>query len=82
MSQEPESSAYLLSEMSNEEENSTTTKVSDLPFSFSTRQIPMMHSDQEKMHFSSPNTVDNHVIDSSSSIQSHGSNYVNLDLTI
>ncbi|XP_061344293.1 probable transcription factor KAN4 [Gastrolobium bilobum] len=76
INQEPESSACLLSDMSNEEENSRTKKFLDLSFSFSTPLMPMMHN-----HLSSPNTTDNHVVDSSS-IHSHGSNSINLDLTI
>lgn len=77
----PESSECFLSDMSNEG-NSKRTKFLDLPFSFSTTQlVPMVQGDQDRMHFSSPNTIDNHVIDSTS-IQSHESNYINLDLTI
>jgi len=40
-----------------------------------------MHGNQERMHFSSPNTADNHA-HHSNSVQSHGSNYINLDLAI
>lgn len=78
--QEPESSECFLSDMSNEG-NSKRTKFLDLPFSFRTTPlVPMVHGDH-RMHFSSPNTTDNHVVDSSS-IQSHESNYINLNLTI
>ncbi|RDX97348.1 putative Myb family transcription factor, partial [Mucuna pruriens] len=80
LNQEYESSACLLSDMSNEE-NSRTMKFLDLSFSFSSPLIPTMHSDQERMRFSSPNTGNNHVVDSNS-VQSHKSNYINLDLTI
>lgn len=78
--QEPESSACLFSESSNEEK-SRTMKFLDLSLSFGSSPIPTMDGDQERMRFSSPNTADNHVIDSNS-VQSHGSNYINLDLTI
>ncbi|XP_057431179.1 putative Myb family transcription factor At1g14600 [Lotus japonicus] len=68
LNQEPESSACLLSDISNdEEESSRTMKFLD---------ERMMHSDHERMH-----TEDNHVVDSSS-VQTHGSNSINLDLAI
>lgn len=79
--QEPESSACLFSDTSNEE-NSRTMKFLDLSFSFGSPLTPTIDGDQERMRFSSPNTADNiHVIDSNS-VESHGSNYINLDLTI
>ncbi|TKY46737.1 putative Myb family transcription factor [Spatholobus suberectus] len=81
LNQEPESSACLLSDTSNNEENSRTMKFLDHSFFFRSPLIPTMHGDQERMCFSSPNTADNHVADSNS-VQSHGSNYINLDLTI
>ncbi|KAL2322451.1 hypothetical protein Fmac_026830 [Flemingia macrophylla] len=80
LNQEPESSACLLSDTSNEE-NSRTMKFLDLSFSFSSSLIPTTQNDQERMRFSSPNTADNHVVDSNS-VQSHGSKYINLNLTI
>ncbi|KAK7304963.1 hypothetical protein VNO77_42859 [Canavalia gladiata] len=80
LNQEPESSACIVSDTSNEE-NSKKMKFVDLSFSFSSPLIPMVHSDKERMHFSSPNTEDNHVVDSSS-VQSRGSSYINLNLTI
>ncbi|KAL5177834.1 putative Myb family transcription factor [Glycine soja] len=80
LNQEPESSACLFSDSSNEEK-SRTMKFLDLSLSFGSSPIPTMDGDQERMRFSSPNTADNHVIDSNS-VQSHGSNYINLDLTI
>ncbi|KAG4935699.1 hypothetical protein AAZX31_18G107700 [Glycine max] len=81
LNQEPESSACLFSDTSNEE-NSRTMKFLDLSFSFGSPLTPTIDGDQERMRFSSPNTADNiHVIDSNS-VESHGSNYINLDLTI
>lgn len=78
--QEPESCAYIHCDTSNEE-NGRTMKFLDLSFSFSSPLIPTMHGNQERMHFSSPNTADNHA-HHSNSVQSHGSNYINLDLAI
>lgn len=79
--QEPESSAFLLSDLSNEENSRSTMKFLDLSFSFSSPLIPTMHGDQERTHFPLPNIADNQVIDSNS-VQSHGRSYINLDLTI
>ncbi|KAK8468435.1 hypothetical protein PHAVU_006G025400 [Phaseolus vulgaris] len=79
LNQEPES-CYIHSDTSNEE-NSRTMKFLDLSFSFSSQLFPTMHGNQERMHFSSPNTADNHALDSNP-VQSHGTNYINLDLAI
>ncbi|KAI4308136.1 hypothetical protein L6164_031240 [Bauhinia variegata] len=86
LNQEPQSSTCLLSDISNEEDNDGETKFHELPaLSLSTPLIPimpMMHSTtQETMRFPSPTSADNHILDSSA-IQSFGSTYVNLDLTI
>nr|QSD99781.1 MYB family transcription factor [Melilotus albus] len=81
LNQEPESSACNLSDMSNEEGNYINGKYLNLPFSFSSLLIPVVHNDQGRTLFSSPNTTDNHVLESSS-IKSHGRDYINLDLSI
>lgn len=82
LNQEPESSACFLSDISNEEDDCrTTNKYLNLPFPFSSLLIPVVHSDQGRTHFSSPNTTNNHDVDSSS-IKSHGRDYINLDLSI
>ncbi|XP_058764302.1 probable transcription factor KAN4 [Vicia villosa] len=79
LNQEPESSVCFHSDISNEEGNCTSTKYLNLPFPFSSLSIPMVHSDQERTQFSSPNTTDKH-LEVSSSIKS--SDYINLDLSI
>ncbi|KAI4305972.1 hypothetical protein L6164_029294 [Bauhinia variegata] len=83
MLQEPESSTCLLSDMSNEEDNGGETKFQELsPISFNTPDlIPMMHSAQERIYFPSPASADDQILNSSS-IQSFGTTYINLDLTI
>ncbi|CAJ2639577.1 unnamed protein product [Trifolium pratense] len=82
LNQEPESSACFLSDMSNEEGNSRTTKYLNLPFPFSSLLIPVPVVDNDQgIHFSSPNSIDNSFVDSSSK-KSNGSDYINLDLSI